>query len=380
MTTRILLVTPWARCDGGAEVILWNILTHLDPDRVEVSLAVLEHGPLVEDARAQGMRVDVHPAGRLRQPMSVVSTVRFLASQIDEQRPDVLIDWHAKAHLYGAAAQQLARHRPNVVWWQHMIPNGHWLDRFATALPADAVGACSRAAADAQRTTRPRRATFVVHPGTPDPGVASAQELAALREWLGIPPGRRVVTIVGRLQQWKGHHQFIGALAELRARGTDLHGLVVGGAAFGRSLEYARDLPDHARRCGIADRVTFVGQVDDVAPYVRASDVLVNASAEEPFGNVLIEGMSHGVPVVAVAAGGPLEIIEDGISGVFARSAKSEDLAHAIARLLDDEPYRGQISRGGRQRFLDRFRVDRMAERFTEELESIVRARGSVAT
>jgi glycosyltransferase involved in cell wall biosynthesis len=370
MATSILLVTPWARCDGGAEVILWNILTHLDRARIAVSLAVLEDGPLIAEARARGIRVEVHKSGRLRQPMSVVSTVRFLARQIDEQHPDMVIDWHALTHLYGAAAQRLARHRPIVVWWQHMIPEGHWVDRIATALPADAVGAWSRAAADAQRMTRPHRPTFVVHPGTPDPGVASAHEREELRLRLGIPPERWVVTIVGRLQPWKGQDRFIDALTELRSQGADVHGLVVGGAAFGRSLGYAHDLPGHARRCGIEDRVTFTGQVDDVAPYVRASDVLVNASAEEPFGNVLIEGMSHGIPVVAVAAGGPLEIIEDGVSGILAPSAASKDLATAMTRLLD-ERYREQVARGGRARFLSTFKADRMAEQFTGQVESL---------
>ena len=127
------------------------------------------------------------------------------------------------------------------------------------------------------------------------------------------------------------------------------------------------------------DRISFIGQVDDVTPYVRTSDVLVNASAEEPFGNVLIEGMSHGIAVVAVAAGGPLEIIEDGVSGVFARTAASDDLADAIGRLLDDAPYRKRIARGGRERFLATFKADRMAERFTEELERVVRAQPSLA-
>jgi glycosyltransferase involved in cell wall biosynthesis len=372
MAIRILVVTPWARNDGGAEVILWNILTHLNRERATVSLAVLEQGPLVGEARASGMRVDVHKAGRLRHPVSFVSTVRFLARQIDEQRPDVVIDWHAMTHLYGAAAQRLARHRPKVVWWQHMIPDGHWVDRIATALPSDAVGAWSRAAAEAQRMTRPQRSTFVVHPGTSDPGVVTAQERAALRDELGIPEGRQVVTIVGRLQPWKGQDQFLEALAKLRAGGADLHGLVVGGAAFGRSVDYARDLPHYARRCGIEDRVSFIGQVDDVSPYMRASDVLVNASAAEPFGNVLIEGMSHGVAVVAVAAGGPLEIIEAGVSGVFARSASADDLAAAIARLLDDESFRGEVARGGRERFVNAFGADKMAERFTDEAERLV--------
>jgi glycosyltransferase involved in cell wall biosynthesis len=297
--------------------------------------------------------------------------VRFLRTLIDEHRPDVLLDWQAKIHLYGAAARRLAHYRPAAMWWQHNTPDGHWLDRLATTLHADVIAASSHASADAQNRLRPQRRVVVVHPGTPDPGTPSAAERLALRQRLAIPAERKVLVIVGRLQEWKGQNRFIEALGLLHARGVDLHGVVVGGAAFGLSVEYATHLPEVAIECGVGERILFTGQVDDVAPYVRCADVLVSASAAEPFGNVLIEGMSHGTAVLAVAGGGPLEIIEDGLTGVLADSADAMVLAEAMERLVNDDAARARIADAGHQRFLAAFTADHMAQRLTDELDQL---------
>jgi len=374
---RVLVVSPRAARLGGAEIILWNILRHLDRDRVDPRLIFLEDGPFADEVRGLQMRADVIPAGRLRDPRQAVALQRSVARVIADERPDVVLNWSAKAHIYAAPACRLARSRPVVMWWQQMVPAGHWIDRAATALPADAVGAWSQAAMQAQRRLRPRRDTFVVHPGVPDPGRPTAGERNAARRRLAIPAERRVLVIVGRLQPWKRQDRFIAAVAALRAQGLDVHAIVVGGAAFGLSEDYAAGLAPLGERLGIGDRVLFTGQVDDVAPYLDCADVLVNASDVEPFGNVLIEAMAKAVPVIAVAAGGPAEIVVDGVSGILVPSSDSTVLAEALAGLVVDGDRRSAIGDGGRARFLEAFTAEAMAEGLTGRLEATVAASGS---
>lgn len=371
---RILVVSPRAARLGGAEIVLWNLLTHLDRARVDARLVFLEDGPFADDVRGLRMRADVVRAARLRHPARALTLQRSLARLIAEQRPDVVLNWSAKAHIYAAAACRLARSRPVVAWWQHMVPDGHWVDRVATALPADAVGACSHVAMRAQRRLRPRRDTFVLHPGVPDPGRPTAGERSAARRRLGIPAERRVLVIVGRLQPWKRQDRFIAAVAALRAQGLDVHGIVVGGAAFGLSEDYAAGLGPLSERLGIADRMLFCGQVDDVAPYLDCADVLVNASDVEPFGNVLIEAMAKAVPVLAVAAGGPAEIVVDGVSGVLVASSGSMVLAESLSGLVVDDERRAALGDAGRARFLEAFTARAMADGLADRLEAIVAA------
>jgi glycosyltransferase involved in cell wall biosynthesis len=120
-----------------------------------------------------------------------------------------------------------------------------------------------------------------------------------LRNRLGIPAGRVVIGIVGRLQPWKGQHRFLRAVAALRARGHNIHGLVVGGNAYGLSPGYQEWLHKFAHDLRIENDVTFTGHVSDAGPYLQLMDVSVNASIGEPFGIVLLEAMALSVPVVA---------------------------------------------------------------------------------
>ena len=127
-----------------------------------------------------------------------------------------------------------------------------------------------------------------------------------------------MIGIVGRLQPWKGQHRFWKALAELRSRGYDVHGLMVGGDAFRLSPGYPVELSGLVERLDLGGTVTMTGQVDDPAPLLELMDVAVNASEVEPFGIALLEAMASRVPVVAVGRGGPLDILDRGRCGMLA--------------------------------------------------------------
>jgi glycosyltransferase involved in cell wall biosynthesis len=368
---RIVVVMPWGERLGGAESMLWSLLRHLDRARVQPHVMALEHGPFEREIAALGISTSVAAAGRLRQPRRVAGTVRMAAGVLRRERPDLVINWSPKTQVYGGAAARLAGIADRVVWWQHGIPNGHWLDRLATTLPARAVGCSSHAAAEAQRRLWPHRPTFVVHPGIDSPRAVRAPELDELRGRLGIPSERMVIGIVGRLQPWKGQDRLLHAVALLRERGVDAHGLIVGGDAYGLSPEYARDLERLVRELEVASAVTMTGHVDDVAAYIQLMDVLVSASEEEPFGIVLLEAMALGVPVVAAAAGGPLEIIDPGRSGMLADSRDPEALASALARLAGDPDLRARLAEEGR-RTAARFSGARMAEEMQARLEELL--------
>jgi glycosyltransferase involved in cell wall biosynthesis len=375
MALRILIVTPWGERLGGAEEMLWLALRHLDRSRVEPSVAFLGPGPFAAEVAGLGLGAEVIPAGRLRDPRAFGATVRRLANLLRAHRPDLALAWSAKAQLYLAPAAALAGMRERVLWWQHQIPDGHWLDRMATRLPARAVGCSSEANRAAQEALRPRRPTFVVNPGIElgDDGAGSSNGGSGLRASLGIPPGRTVIGLVGRLQPWKGQDRFLGALAELRRRGNDVHGLLVGGEAYERSAGYGDELRALSERLGLGDRVTMTGQVDDPRPYFELIDVAVNASEAEPFGIVLLEAMAAGTPVVAVAAGGPLDVVEPRVSGVLAADGSPPALAAAIAALLADPGRRRAIAAAGRRRCEEHFSAAAMAAALEAELEAVAR-------
>src|SRR5205814_1310201 len=157
------------------------------------------------------------------------------------------------------------------------------------------------------------------------------------------------VGIVGRLAPWKGQHVFLDGFAEA-FRGTNVRGRVIGSALFGED-EYAASLPERAARLGIANQIDFRGFRADVWKELGGLDVLVHCSVTpEPFGQVVLEGMAAGLPVVAAAAGGPTEIVTNGVDGILTSPGDAGGLARVLRRLHDDPDLRGRLTDAGRRR------------------------------
>jgi len=394
---RLLFTLPWATRSGGAEEMLQALVEGGPRHGYESEVVFLQEGPWPEQLRAEGVPVHVLGAGRVRELHLGARAVLRLARILRRRRPDVVLNWVAKTQLYGSPAAVLAGIGERVVWWQHAIPEGrgHWLDRAATALPAAAIGCTSHAAAEAQRRIRPGRPMFVVAAGTRAPegvhtgdaGGRPAGEPAAggppavegARADPAVPPGppagTLVVGLVARLQPWKGQDRLLRAAALLRERGHDVHVLLVGGDSWSLAPDYASALPRLIGELELDGQVTMTGEVPDAGPYIDRMDVLVNASDPEPFGIVLLEGMARGVAVVAVDSGGPREIVQDGVTGMLARSGEPIALADAIEPLLASSELRSRLAAAGRARFEEEFTEDAMCRRFAGRMRTLVAAR-----
>ena len=369
---RVLVTVPWGQRLGGAEAMLQMILDGAKRRGHEFELVFFEDGPWPQELARDGFRVEVIEVGRLRQARRTLASTVRLAKLLRRRKPDLILDWSAKTHIYGAPAAMLAGLAGRLVWFQQVIPDGHWIDRAATALPAAAVGCYSNAAAHAQQQLRPKRHTFVVAAGTPIPTQAPASPPP-----LELPAGAVVVGLVGRLQQWKGQDRVLRAQAILHERGHPFHLLIVGGDSYGLSPQYASSLTALVDDLGLAGAVTMTGEVPDAGPYIERMDVLVNASDPEPFGIVLLEGMARGLAVAAVDSGGPAEFVEDGRTGVLARSGAPADLADALEPLVLSPQLRERLGAAGHERYLRDFTDVAMRRRFFTELERINRERGA---
>jgi glycosyltransferase involved in cell wall biosynthesis len=356
---------------GGAENMLMTFLRHVDRSRVEPTVVFFAPGPFEREVAALGIDTLVFVPGRFRDLHREALAIARLARALRRLRPDLVLAWLTRDQLYVGPAALAAGMAGRVVWWQHLLAGGR-LDRVATLLPAKAIGTSSHGAAMAQQRMRPSRPTFTVHPGIDAPEPGDPARAAALREQLGIPAGRLVATNVARLQPWKGQPLLLHATAALRDRGADVHALFVGGDAHGLAPEYGPQLRRTAAELGIEDRVTFAGQVADPGPLLGVTDVLVNLAALEPFGIAMVEAMALGLPVVAVDAVGPREIVVDGATGRIVPAAPTA-LADALEELARDGDLRARMGAAGRARFAERFTAARMAAEIEERIERLAR-------
>ena len=204
---------------------------------------------------------------------------------------------------------------------------------------------------------------------------------APARAALGQAGERKALLgVVAQLSPWKAQHTAIEALELLVAEGVDAHLLLIGSAKFVASATrfdndaYVAGLKATVAAAGLQERVSFLGEREDVPELVRALDVLMLPSTEEPFGRALIEAMALEVPVLATAVGGPPEIIEDGREGYLLPPGEPTLWARAARAVLDSEDGGAAMGAAGRRRVLSAFTADQHAAAMIQLYESAVLA------
>jgi glycosyltransferase involved in cell wall biosynthesis len=149
------------------------------------------------------------------------------------------------------------------------------------------------------------------------------------------------VGFVGTIEPRKGVLELVQAAAEFLAQRRQAT-LTIIGEPPGRSGDYAERVRAAAAASGVSDRIRFQGYVDDAAGRMAGFDVLAVPSLAEPFGTVAAEAAARGVPVVASAVGGLVEVVGDG--GILVAPGDPRALARAVGELLDDPDRRGRLS------------------------------------
>jgi glycosyltransferase involved in cell wall biosynthesis len=186
----------------------------------------------------------------------------------------------------------------------------------------------------------------------PDPGTLDPAD--GVRSRLGVPDGAVLIFCASRLEPEKDVMTLVEAMPLLPAV-PGAH-LVIAGSGSQESVLRAR-----VNDWQLADCVSLLGFRSDVMSLISAADIFVLPSKVEGFGLVLLEAMSLARPVVATAAGGPLEIVEDGVTGRLVPPSDPGALAGALRELILDPAGRVVMGERGRRRFLEHFTADRMA-------------------
>jgi len=178
---------------------------------------------------------------------------------------------------------------------------------------------------------------------------------------LGLPLHRPLVASVGELNPLKGHEDFIAAASKVALQNGEVDFVIVGDdRANGK--EYREKLEKAAVASGLGNRLHFVRWVDELASFMKAADVFVSASYTESFGLAILEAMACATPVVATRTEGAQELIEAGKSGLLVDVGKTDELASAILRLLDDGSLRRRLGGEAAIHARERFGLDRMVE------------------
>jgi len=176
----------------------------------------------------------------------------------------------------------------------------------------------------------------------------------------GLTEKDRIITNVGRLDWWKGHDYFLQAIAEVIKTEPNIKVLIVGSTGERMKCQkYYLRLQKLVSELNLSNFVIFTGFRPDIPHILSASDILVHSASEpEPFGRVAVEGMLAGLPVIATAAGGILEIIEDQVTGILIPPKNVNALTKAIKKLLNNQLLAKRLGNCAQKSALKRFSLN----------------------
>lgn len=351
---------------SGGEIALLRSLEALDQTRVDPVVVLASDGPFAERLREAGIETHILPLGEdlrevrkdslgargiFKHAGSALGLLRYAGrvARFARQRGAVLLHCNSlKSDIYGAAAGRIAR--LPVLWHvrDHISPGylpGPAVKLFRTLARRVPSYVVTNSASTTEElfpggAADPRRCR-AVNDGLSDSEL-TAPEPPVRDAWRHNPPR---IGMVGRLVEWKGQHVFLEAAKRLTEAGMEARYVLIGAPLFGEE-DYEARLREQA--VGLGDRVEFTGFRTDVAALLRDLDILVHASiTPEPFGQVVIEGMAEGLPVVASDGGGVREIVRNGVNGVLTPMGDAGALADALSALLRDPARASGIARAG---------------------------------
>ncbi|MEA3274099.1 MAG: glycosyltransferase [Pseudomonadota bacterium] len=212
---------------------------------------------------------------------------------------------------------------------------------------------------------------------------ATPDETLRLRRQIGIPEDALVVMAAGRMVEKKGFQDLLFAFAGLprSVRGRPLFLLILGG---GEDFLKLRAL---ACQLGVQQRTRWPGWQADLGPYYSMADVFVCPSRHEPFGNVILEAWSYGVPVVCTHTHAARELIEHGQNGLVVPVQRLKAIAGSLLSLLEEDASApSQLVEGGQTTLKARFGKSEVIESYrflyhelaTRGVPAIARRRGVV--
>ena len=337
---------------------------------------------------AAGRGIDVEWIPHLQReisPAQDVAVVRQLASLIRRERPHVLHTHTAKAGAVGRlAALASGRARPPVI--VHTF-HGHILKNEFDRVREGAFRTIERRLArvtDALVTVSPEVRDELVEIGIApatrfavvrlgidlSERVGGAEEGAALRAGLGVPPERFTIGWVGRMTAVKQAGNVLVAARALRDRGCDTAVVMVGDGPDREMLER------QARALGLDEDVFFVGFQQDVGPWFHAFDALLLPSRSEGTPVSAIESLAAGKPVVATRVGGVADVVHEGEDGYLVPFGDTHGAADRLQQLAADPELRRRLGATGRARILQRYRVPRLLEDVDRLYRSLLEAKG----
>lgn len=355
---------------GGGQTYLISLLKNLDRERFEPVVTVVTDGKLRETIDRLGVRTEVIDMRWVlrKSPLATAGNLRDFYGLVKKCRTQVVHCNSQKALLVAGPPARAAGAR--LIWHSH-VPSGlgKVFDLMGCALAHRIVVNSNVVRLRFERWPRCRRAPSLVPYGIDTEKFGPPLNGMDCRREFGIAAADPVVGYVGRLEEEKGIRFFVEAIPRVAEAVPSATFLIVGEASD-EQVQFGGTIRAMVSEMGISGRVVFTGFRSDVPDLIAAMDLVVVPSLREAFGQVNVEVMASGKPLVATTAGGIPEVVEAGVTGILVPPADSGAIEGAVISLLRDPEKCRAMGEAGRNRatrvFDIRKHVRVMEEIYTE--------------
>lgn len=348
---------------GGAGKCLLILLKELDKSQFDVTVVLPKNSLLKQPAEELGARI-IEVDGIADKSLDFAA-IKELKQLFKDEKPDIV---HTHASMSARIAAKLAG--CGVVYTRHSVfpPSrvisrgiGKFINGAVNNLFADRIIAVAEAAKDnlVQTGVSAKKIDVILNGVYP----ARQHDKEEAKRHFGIPADNKVVSIVARLEDIKGHDYFIEAAKMLEDEGVKASFVIAGTGSYENALK------EKAEKLGCGN-VIFTGFIDDTDRLLSATDVQVNASyGTEATSLALLEGMSLGVPAVVSDFGGNPGVITNAVNGFIVPRQNSKALADCIAMILRNNELHKKLFDGAKTVFNSKF----TAEIMTKNTENVYR-------
>jgi len=363
---------------------------------VELHLIVGTEGPLIEEARQLGVKVNTlnlpeefnQLGDSAFKKRNLVISILLLLSRLlkilpslinyrkafkqalKEIQPDLIHSNSIKTHLLTIFAKP--KNVP-LIWHIHDFYGSRPL--MAKILGWSSVRAqfgiaISQSVAEDARITLPKLSTVVMYNAI-DIDYFSPQDLPS------HSPLR--VGLVATFARWKGQDIFLEAITQLTQKYPDLNAAfyIIGGPIYKtQGSQFSKqELEEQASNLGISDKVSFLGFQQNIVEIYHWLDIVVHASTQpEPFGLAIVEAMACGKPVIVAQAGGAAELFTHNYDAIGVPPDDSRALAKAITDLVSSPKKRQYLSEQARQTAIQRFNHQRLGQQLIDIYQTVIAA------
>lgn len=296
-----------------------------------------------------------------------------LRKEVRNYQPDLILLNGSRTLKYGALLKKLSGRRQRLVyriidsvsfWNPHAYKQLYYRRLIMPQLDA-AVGVSKASLLDVQNLHQFKKPGKVIHRAISIKDFENIPSRIDLRQKFNLKEDDKVVLFLGNLTSQKRPDRYLQVIDLLKREHPGLKGWIVGDGILRQENEkMVKDLE-------LLDIVTFWGYQQKVGEYIKTSDVLVLSSDTEGLPGVVLECGYLGVPTVSTNVGGIHEALENGISG-FITSKTAEELAEMTNQLLEDESLRRRLGTAARNKVINDFDIERIAENYLDFFKQIL--------